>query len=119
MEGQNKEDKKFGDYRLFGVSPGELLYLIKNAACVFTDSFHVTVFSLIFRKNFMTFSRGTMGSRITSLLNMFGMIDRYCNTIEKMNEQYIEDNWQNQIRDERNFQEIKKRSIEFIKGSIL
>lgn len=60
------------------VSPGpiEFLALIKNAKKIYTDSFHGTVFSIIFNKDFSIFSRLTeqkkesMDSRIDSLLEI-------------------------------------------------
>lgn len=74
---KNKSDKNFGDYKLYQVSPGQLLSLIKNAQSVFTDSFHVSVFSVIYHKSFLVFDRGInsengrMGSRIDTLLSLF------------------------------------------------
>ena len=41
----------------FGIAPDEFLYLIDHAACVCTDSFHGTVFSLIFHTPFVVFER--------------------------------------------------------------
>ena len=74
------EDKSFGDVRLFDVSPEQLLTVVKNAAAVFTDSFHITVFSLIFKRTFFAFGRSDysgMGSRLQTLLSMFDMEDRF------------------------------------------
>nr|SFZ89083.1 conserved hypothetical protein [Loigolactobacillus rennini] len=55
-------------------SPFEFLYAIKNATSVFTDSFHCTVFSIIFNTPFIIFNRsnGEMISRIDTLLAYFG-----------------------------------------------
>lgn len=36
----------------FDITPFEFLYLIKNAEFIFTDSFHASVFSIIFGKVF-------------------------------------------------------------------
>lgn len=74
-----KCDKNFGDVQLFSVSPEQLLYLIDHADTVFTDSFHATVFSLIFQKNFYVFKRNIsdkMTNRIQSLLEIFGFSER-------------------------------------------
>ena len=46
----NLMDKSNIDY--YTSSPDEFLYLIKNASLVYTDSFHGTVFSIIFEKPF-------------------------------------------------------------------
>lgn len=75
-------DEGFADYTPYNVGPKEFLYLIKNAQAVMTDSFHATVFSLIFQKSFYTFNRfennsnSSTTSRIDSLLNKVGLIDR-------------------------------------------
>lgn len=60
----------------------DLLELFRNAKYVITDSFHMTVFSIIHRKQFYTIARfkenpitGT-NSRIRNLLRMSGLQDR-------------------------------------------
>ena len=39
------------------VDPAEFIWLIKNAECICTDSFHASVFSILFHKNFFIFDR--------------------------------------------------------------
>lgn len=62
--------------------PGEFLDLIKNAKLVCTDSFHGTVFSVIFRTPMITFDKHSNddikseNSRIHDLLNSLGLNDR-------------------------------------------
>ena len=56
-------------------SPSEFLSYISNAAYVCTDSFHGTIFSIIFQRQFFTFKRfgkekGNQNSRIYTLLNI-------------------------------------------------
>lgn len=65
-------------------SPSDFLFLEKNAKMIFTDSFHSTVFSIIFNKPFIVFPREDnlvkMNSRIDTLLNTFKLKNRlYCN----------------------------------------
>lgn len=75
---QNSNDVAFGDIRLPDPSPEAFLGLIAKADYVFTDSFHATVFSLIFRRQFITFPRqGHGSSRITSLLQLFDARERF------------------------------------------
>ena len=65
------------------VGPSEFLYMIANAEFVFTDSFHGTAFSIIFDKNFIVFRRNNtydMSSRITTILNKFGLTSRFYNS---------------------------------------
>lgn len=69
-----------GDDRPIG--PAEFINLIENSEAVFTDSFHGTVFSLIYERPFYTILRptqegyGNMSSRIETLLNMVNMNNR-------------------------------------------
>jgi len=64
----------------YDVSPQEFLFLIHNAELVCTDSFHGTVFSIIFQSNFVSFPRielgNSMGSRIETLLKKFSLQER-------------------------------------------
>lgn len=82
-----RADSHFGDRKLYKVSPNDWISLIKNAECVFTDSFHATVFSNIFKKDFFVFNRehtGIMNNRIFSLLGLFERTERFIDTTEKM-----------------------------------
>lgn len=63
---------------LIDVSPEQWLGLIHNANEIFTDSFHGTVFSLIFGKSFYSYipSFNKRGSRIENLLQLFNLKER-------------------------------------------
>lgn len=66
-------DRQFPE--LFCTDPGEFIYLVHHAELVVTDSFHATVFSILFGKAFAVYKRigrEEMGSRITTLLKLFG-----------------------------------------------
>lgn len=56
--------------------PAEFLWLIKHAEYVCTDSFHGTVFSIIYKKKFVTFSREENG---------FGNDNRVMTLLKKLN----------------------------------
>lgn len=57
---------------------------------VFTDSFHGTVFSIIFNKPFITFMNKERGnSRFTSLLEMFNLKNRLITTTFELTEEKI------------------------------
>ena len=69
---RHSNDENFGQIRLPDPSPEAFLGLIQKADMIFTDSFHATVFSLIFGRQFATFPRvGHGSSRITTLLQLF------------------------------------------------
>ncbi|WP_405738244.1 polysaccharide pyruvyl transferase family protein, partial [Anaerovibrio slackiae] len=63
----------------YAVAPEEWLWLIDNARLMYTDSFHGTVFSILFRRPFVVAERigdgcvNKMTSRIDTLLGKFGL----------------------------------------------
>lgn len=78
-------DENFGDIPVYDADPLDFIKLLSNAEYVCTDSFHGTVFSIIFHKKFSTFyrhkptSNGTTHSRIDSLLSILGLQQRLYN----------------------------------------
>lgn len=73
----NKDDIKW--MQIVNIGPCGFLWLIHNASVVFTDSYHGTVFSLLYHKPFMTFERFDkddpicQNSRIYQLKDCFGL----------------------------------------------
>lgn len=71
-----KYSDTFADITPYDIGPREWINLIKNAEYVCTDSFHGTVFSLLFNKTFFDFRRYSesnkmsTNSRIDSLLDL-------------------------------------------------
>lgn len=74
-------------YEHFVTSPDEFLWAIEHARLLYTDSFHGSVFSILFRTPFVVCNRigsgvfEKMGSRIDTLLGCFGLEAR-CGTEE-------------------------------------
>lgn len=66
----------------FNYGPAEFLGLIKNAEFVFCSSFHGTVFSVIFEKEFLVWNSGKTSSRMKNLLDALGLGDRLLFTQE-------------------------------------
>lgn len=66
-------------YEHYVTGPDEFLWAIEHAKLVYTDSFHGTVFSILFRTPFVICNRvgddvsEKMGSRIDTLLGYFGL----------------------------------------------
>lgn len=58
------------------VGPREFVGLIKNAECVFPDSFHGTALAVVFEKNFAVISGDETDDRKTTLLASLGLRDR-------------------------------------------
>lgn len=111
-------DKKFGDFLLTDASPQDFLALIKNAKVVLTDSFHASVFSWFFKRQFFTFGRKShkgMEGRLYSLLEILNLKDRFVYNVNKNTLNYLEsleDIDYNQDFDK--YVELKQKSINFL-----
>lgn len=66
---------RYGKF-LWCPSVENFLSLISNAEYVISDSFHATVFSVLFHKKFMTVVPDVVGTRIESISNLLGIQDR-------------------------------------------
>ncbi len=75
---------------LYLTTPDEFIYYIRHAELVITDSFHASVFSILFKSNFIVVNRdtqsmGNMTSRLDTLLDTFGLSDRKYNRLNTNN----------------------------------
>ena len=77
------KDAKINKYDFFDdIGPSEFLSLIKNARCVFTDSFHGTIFSINYNVDFYSFKRFgskskiNQNSRVIDILKRLSLEDR-------------------------------------------
>lgn len=68
------------------VDPFEFLNLFKNAAYVVTDTFHGTVFSIIFQKRFCTIVRKSNSEKISYLLKQFELQDRIASSVAQIDD---------------------------------
>lgn len=118
----HETDLSFGDVQLEAPTPNEFLSWIRHAQFVFTDSFHASVFSLIFEREFFTFGRQgykAMDSRMESLTKLFSVENRFCNTPERMTLAYLQG--QSPIAFGQNRQEYEKmlkKSMDFLKRNL-
>lgn len=66
----------------------KFINLIRNAEYVIGDSFHMSIFSIIFHKNFLVFNRyketdnNSRNTRVKNLLEQLKLTDRYLNSVE-------------------------------------
>lgn len=87
---------------------------LSEAAFVMTDSFHGSVFSIIFNRQFITFANHKRGnSRFNSLFSTFGLEDRLINSSEICEIKTIDYHKINEIL---NLE--RSRSIEFIRNAL-
>ena len=93
-------------------SPWDFLAMIDGAEYVLTDSFHATVFSIIFHKAFSTFERQyvhghSQSTRITDLLDALKLDNHY-------NEMIFDDRNQSCVISDSYFEKVRKDFGEYI-----
>jgi hypothetical protein len=67
------------------IGPLEFVNLILNAEAVVSNSFHATVFAIIFHKEFFVIERKErINTRMNDLLKVFGVEDRKMDHVKKM-----------------------------------
>lgn len=80
----NRPNDVKADSHLRNIGPGQFLALVGNASHIITDSFHATIFSWIFEKDFSVFKRFndndkcSQNSRIYTLLEVLGKESHLC-----------------------------------------
>lgn len=78
-------DEQLSGEKIYNASPIDFITLIRNSTYVCTDSFHGTVFSILYHKCFFTFERylnntiASTNTRIHSLLSSLALEDRIIN----------------------------------------
>lgn len=112
-------EKKYETEFNLSIGPEEFVNLIRNAEIIFTDSFHATVFSILYNKRFFVFNRfaneskQSMNSRIDNLLELTKLEGRNVSKYEE-----IESGLYSQIEfNAANFrlQQKREESLEYIK----
>lgn len=62
--------------------PAEFVGYLQNAACVLTNSFHGTAFSILLEKPFLTFPHNTRSIRQEDLLRKLGLLSHMVGTVQ-------------------------------------
>lgn len=114
----NVVDENFGDIQLNDCSIENWLWLIHHAEYMFTDSFHGTAFSTIFRKKFIVLKRVSevdINNRMQDYLREIGQMDKALssdefNKIENLTWDYAQINKEIEIR--------RQNSIDFLKKAL-
>ena len=108
-------DKSYYDYDcdLIAAGPIEFLHYVKHAECLFTDSFHGSIFASIFHTQFFTFKRfknkvESQNSRVENLLAMM-----------RINERLIDENTCDEVYElaDIDFKSVSKNIIRSIEES--
>lgn len=121
LDWYESQDVGFGDIPVYNADPLDFIKLLNKAEFVCTDSFHGTIFSIIFHKKFITFYRQdplkprSTHSRIDSLLGLFNLKNRLFQN-EDIHKQII------QVIDyivvDKKLMKFREDSIEFMKSGL-
>ena len=113
--GFGRADKEKVGQSLLGISVEQFLGLFIHAACVLTDSFHATAFSLNLGTDFISILPEQFGTRIESITQLTGTEDRVLRSMDdfsvtnnKIDTQYVE-----RVLDER-----RECGYDFLKRSL-
>lgn len=85
-----KSDEEYADSTPYDIDPADFLNLIRNAEYVCTDSFHCSVFSILYKRQFFTFRRynrntkQSTNSRLDTLFHLTGISGRLLDGNEKI-----------------------------------
>lgn len=94
------------DIHLRDVAPGDFLSLIESANYVISNSFHATMFALMYEKQFMTVLPPENGARIREILELVGLENHA-----------VKDNLEPKWITKEEYIEVKDRLDKFSKGS--
>ncbi|MFR5683621.1 MAG: polysaccharide pyruvyl transferase family protein [Clostridia bacterium] len=97
--------------------PREFIGWFKKAEYVITNSFHGTIFSLIYHKKFYTIPHSNRGSRMTDLLSMLNLSDRVLYHINDLKEKNLEEEINYKTIEEVLYSK-QEQSIQFLKRAV-
>ena len=109
------------DYKKVWGGPKEFLSLIRGAALICTDSFHGTMFSINFQRNFFSFCKSSdseessENSRLYSALNIFGLSNRIIHNMDNLTAEDISIDYKNVIPI---LEEQRRYSIEYLENML-
>ena len=107
-----KDIKEYGNIESYiPTGPKEFLNLIRHAKCVCGGSFHLQVFSILFKKDFYCIN-GDEDSRTNHLMNQLGLQNRIISLSKPQQRASLKVDYQNGI--EQALQEYRKASIRFL-----
>lgn len=117
-----KCDEDYADEKPYDVDPADFLNLIRNASYVCTDSFHCSVFSILYKKDFFTFRRfarqtkQSTNSRLDTLFNLAGITGKIKTGDENINE-CLKENVDYEVV-HKNLQKIREESYDYLKKAL-
>lgn len=107
--------KKMGDLEVADIGPCEFLGLVRDASAVLTSSFHGTVFSIIYRRNFISILPMGTGERISNLLDNLKLTNRIASSPREVIHIDEDINWSD-VEEIINIQ--RKNSLDYLESVI-
>lgn len=105
------------DIHIRNIDPGDFLSLIYNAEFIISNSFHATMFSLIYEKQFISILPDKNGARIKEILDKVNLKNNYINANEVINNIPYIDNYEKVRKELNKFRDYSRsRLIENLSG---
>ena len=114
--GQSYSDKKRIGKCLLGISVEQFIGLLSHAACVLTDSFHATAFSLNFGVDFVDVLPEEFGTRIESITALTGTQNRI---LQDYSDYSIIDNQINKEHVQTVLEDQRQIGFEFLENALV
>lgn len=83
-------NQTWADYNIINLGPFEWLGYFDKAEFVLTSTFHGTLYSLKYKKNFITSNNGAISNKIKTILFKLGLLDRLTEGSLNFNELYAQ-----------------------------
>ena len=104
--------------RRLDIGPREFLYLVDNAEFVVTGSFHGTVFSSLFEKDFISVYKNVPDVRMKSTLERLGLSHRLRDIEEIEREDFKSGNKGDYDQMQRRLRDLRKESLEYLRREL-
>lgn len=117
-----KSDEGYADETPYNVNPADFLNLIRNATYVCTDSFHCSVFSMLYKKVFFTFRRyarktkSSTNSRLDTLFRLAGVSGRILEGTEDIQKCLSMEIDYDRVH--QNFAKIREESYQYLQNAL-
>lgn len=118
-----KADFDFGNFTPQHVGPKEFVNLVAHASYVCTDSFHCTVFSNLFSRQFYSFGRyanaknvASTNSRIPSLLSILGNHERFIDSTTPISDSLLTPIDYELVQ--KNIEKLRLSSLDYLKKAL-
>ncbi|MDF2472473.1 MAG: hypothetical protein K0R21_255 [Anaerocolumna sp.] len=97
-------------------TPGEFLFYFKNATYIITNSFHGTVFSIIYHRKFLSVAKHGTASRMTELLRKLSLENQMVKNISDINYYSVDE--RNYLEVEENLKKLQVESLEYLMSTL-